>query len=143
MRAYDAALFLALLGALTGAFQGLFLMTGEDVFAGADYSPLSEDKTIGMSESDLTAGSNADGSIGITEWMIREYQMLGVFMNSLLRIVWIHDLLISVFPYIPAPDDPGSNLFRPFADVIQAGIIMIYGSAGVQLWRRTGFRGMR
>lgn len=136
MRMLDLMLFLALLGAVTGALQYIMVdTTGDNWFPGYSGEDMS---TVEMENAEQwdSAYSNVEDSEGMGF-----FSALGIIWNAAKGVLFFEGVLDDVF-YYEDPTDPTTNLFSPILHIIQAGIYLVYGVGMFQLITGRQAKGM-
>lgn len=136
MRTFDVMLFLALLGAVSGALQYVMLDTaGDNWFPGYSGEDMT---TVEMENAEQwdNAYSNVEDSEGMGL-----FSALGIIWSSAKGILYFEGVLDDVF-YFEDPENPTTNLFAPILHLIQAGIYLVYGFGIFQLITGRQAKGM-
>lgn len=123
MRAYDIALFLALLGAVSGALDYVMMDAGGTNWFESYTTP--DMQMISVSE-DMVGNLNESSSqsyipSSVEGVLFGVYFLLSMFKGMLL----FSSVLANVF-YYADPANPTSNLFLPVLVIIQVGIWIVY-----------------
>lgn len=138
MRAYQFAMYLALVGCIIGAIDYSMAYTVTPWFPGTNVSAVNDttknvvpqnirDEAANQVDNDQQDGGIARAfSIGRLAWSIFN----GVFnvQSIILKTINVPDPL--------DPLNPDGNLFKPFAFVIQLGIWVTYLIGGLQYWNK-------
>lgn len=136
MRMFDLMLFLALLGAVSGALQYVMIdTTGDNWFPGYSGEDMS---TVDMENPEQW--DNAYSSVEDSEGL-GFFSALGIILNGAKGVLYFEGVLDDVF-YYEDPTNPNTNLFSPILHVIQAGIYLVYGVGLFQLVTGRQAKGM-
>lgn len=138
MQAFRIAVFFALLGALTGFFEGVMAYTPNPWWPGVENLQYNN-STTGLTSDDIDALSVSDQSYSTTETVAQEFDIMSVAIKSLKGVFGITSFVEDAM--FGKSDSELRTIFHGFLLVVQVGIYLIYAMGLLQLWRRTPMAG--
>lgn len=138
MQAFRIAVFFALLGALTGFFEGVMAYTENPWWPGVENMQFNN-STTGLTDDDLDALSVSDQSYSTTETVAQEFDIMSVAIKAIKGVFGITGFVEDAM--FGKSDSELRTIVHGFLLVLQVGIYLIYAMGLLQLWRRTPMSG--
>jgi len=143
MQAYRIAVFLALLGAMTGAINSTMALGdgSDDWFSG---SSAGQNLTIGMTAeqaAEFAEAMQSSGNSGVSDvsTLTQDISVVSVGISMLSGVLNLGGAVDEIF--FGNTQSEIRSAFAPFLTILSVGADAIYAMALIQLWRKTPIQG--